>query len=56
MKSAVYLSELFPKAKFILMTRDPRATVISQHKHMTVIVLDYLMHFVFRFIQSSRAK
>jgi len=29
MKSAVYLSELFPQAKFILMVRDGRATVHS---------------------------
>jgi protein-tyrosine sulfotransferase len=29
MKSAVYLSELFPRAKFILMIRDGRATVHS---------------------------
>jgi len=29
MKSAVYLSELFPRAKFILMVRDGRATVHS---------------------------
>jgi len=29
MKSAVYLSELFPEAKFILMIRDGRATVHS---------------------------
>lgn len=29
MKSAVYLSELFPRAKFLLMVRDGRATVHS---------------------------
>ena len=29
MKSAVYLSELFPNAKFVLMIRDGRATVHS---------------------------
>ncbi|CAI4226088.1 unnamed protein product [Auanema sp. JU1783] len=29
MKSAVYLSEIFPKAKFVLMIRDGRATVHS---------------------------
>ncbi|XP_057372672.1 protein-tyrosine sulfotransferase 2-like isoform X1 [Daphnia carinata] len=29
MKSAVYLSELFPRAKFVLMVRDGRATVHS---------------------------